>query len=95
MNHETRKCAKIRAKGFVSHELGCALASLMICIALCLPLIAAMRDRRISPLVGLLLIAAICLLFLVPKMMNILSERSWRRRMKAREQEEQEQSKIL
>lgn len=66
-------------RGFVTHELLSRIAIIAIAIGLCLPIVAAMRSSRLTSALGIGLIAAICLLILIPW---VYSERAGRRRMK-------------
>ena len=53
-------------RGFVTQELLYVVAILAILMALCLPVLAAMRDGRISLAIGMSLLTAACLTILLP-----------------------------
>lgn len=57
-------------RGFADPEFLMVIAGLAIVIALCLPVLQQMRARQLSPLVGLPIVAAICLLPFAPMLLG-------------------------
>jgi hypothetical protein len=66
-------------RGFVDNELLFPIVILTFSIVLCLPVLQAMRSSRMSPAMGITIIAAVCLVFVGPW---VYSEIAGRRRLR-------------
>jgi hypothetical protein len=82
MNFLSRRFAHA---GFVTHECLIPIALFALALGLCFPVVAAMRDTRLSPAVGIGLIAAICLIILGPWAYADFAGRRYMRKLNQKE----------
>ena len=66
-------------RGFSDNELLFPMVLVTFSLVLCLPVLQAMRSSRLSPAIGITIIAAVCLVFMGPW---VYSEIAGRRRLR-------------